>query len=426
MMGAEERQLANAIRHATRYVEQFEKHVDRARGKVIDVPHEGREAMSRVKDLKKAHPDHPEVEGLFERVRNALKASKGEGMRITPEMLAYRDVESQLVAASRQLAGEEWQGFRQRWMDDPQAMEAPYPAPDPDMTLDEEVRGKRVILEGCRYPEAQFDELGRSWLRVGDDRRGNYFVDLSSRGWATAYHALQQFQRTISGDTPLPWTIAGELEGGTILAARPGGEAGGGGAVGGAHSGWIVKPVAIYVPDRVLALAAGEGAVEGRFAGAEALAAKKEGLFTVTEVAAGAAPGEVVEVAFMAAKEKNWDLFARCMHPAWFVTDRAEARLKRRWDIQQRVLRELFVHLEIQEEVETFVISGEKIEDDEDFFLSDEDQAEITERADPLVEGARVWTKRFNERGLQEGPPKPVDLRREEGGEWLIYEGVPF
>ena len=410
-----EKKIVNEVRRAEHFVQRFEEQVQRARGQVMRMSHEGNEAMSRVKQLKQSFGGREDVEALFERVRAALLASKGQGFAITPAMLAYRDQEQQIVAALASRADGAWDALRG------DARTDVFPVPSPRTVDLEDLIGSRVVLSEVRYPDSEFSDTGHQYLAVGDAQRCFWFVDLSCRGWQTAYAALRTFRDTISGDLPQPWTVLGEVRDVALLVPQAGAEKRLSAAL-----GWRVEPLAIYVAGRVLALAAAPDAERGSFAGEEQAETLRAGAYTVTEIPDGASPQEVLRVFATAIKEKNFPLYQACLHEHWHTAPRAMARARYDWENNQERYRTLYVHVEPEPEAEIIVLKGERIDATEDFFMTDDDVATVMGRAEPLVEQARVGVRRYDERGRQVGSPNPIELRSAEGGQWRILTGFPL
>ncbi len=412
---ATEKRIRNEAKRAAYFVQRFEEQVKRARGGVMRMSHEGNEAMKRVKALKKKHSGHPDVEALFARVRAALMASKGQGFVITPQMLAYRDQEQQMLAALSQRMETEWAALKA------DAQTDVFPIPDPRKTDLNAMTGRTVLLTEVSYPDNEFTDTGRQYLYVGDAQRGFWFIDLSSRAWQTAYAALRRFQDTVSGDLPQPWTVLAEVKDVALLVPQAGASKSVSAAL-----GWRVEPRAIYVAGRVLALPATADEERGRFVGEDEAETLRSAAYTVSEIPDGASPQEVLRVFATAIKEKNFPLFKASLHRRWHESPKGMARAAYYWKNNQERYRTLYVHVEPDEETAITVISGERIEEDEDFFMTDEDVSDVMGRAEPLVEQARVTVRRYDERGRQVGSPNPIDLRRTEGEQWRVLTGFPL
>ena len=87
---SEERNLKSEISFAAHYVKEYEAEVARSRGGGGTMLYRNQtQALSRVRSLMERYPDDPRVQELYNRVRSALKRSKGDFIEITPEMVKY-------------------------------------------------------------------------------------------------------------------------------------------------------------------------------------------------------------------------------------------------------------------------------------------------------------------------------------------------
>ncbi|MEL6348875.1 MAG: hypothetical protein AAFV53_37570 [Myxococcota bacterium] len=377
--------------------------------------------MKRVKNLAKQFPDDPSVQDLVSRVRTALLGSKGGTVfEITPEMLAYRDAEQTARGTIAQAAHARWPQLVAQARQAAH-IEQPFPSADPLRTADEDMLGSTVVLEDFRYPENQFLNAGRDHVFVGSQTGGYYFAQLDARPFRTAYQALRRYRDTISSEIPTPWTILGRVVGRNLMIpdASPEPKVS-------AEFGWVIDVEAILVPDTALVLAAKEGEMTGTLIGEEAARRKLEGAFTITEIPDKVSPPELLRIFATAIKEKNYALYEQCVHPSWLETPKSRARLRYYWENNQNRFHDWYVHVEPEEAFTIRILRGERIEDDEDFFLTEEDEQEILEHADTLLEQATVNVRRYNARGRQEGSPNPIRLRREGEGRWSVYMGFPL
>lgn len=411
----------NDLSKADYYLKLFEQQVEKAHGRPLNPSNEQKEALRRVKELREAFPDNPEVDALFARTREALSGSKGGGFQITPAMLAYRDQETRMVAAMGRLADEAWSGRHAAMQAEAGALLDAFPAPDPEKGDPDQIIGRSVLLTDFCYPDNQFQDTGAEYVFVGDRQRGYYFVRLSCRAWHTAYAALARFRDGISGLLPTPWTVEGRITGVTLLVPQAEKD-----KTVAAALGWVVEPTALYLPGKLLALAAAASEEQGHFIGEEQTDKLRAGSYSVTELPKEDDPVKLVVVFAAAIKEKNWELFRQCVDKSWLATPTALSHLRYYWQNNQERYRTLYVHVEPEPVKEVLVLRGEKVDNDESFFLSEEQLSEMKSRAEPLLEQALVPVRRYDERGRQVGSPSPIFLRREEGQGWRIYSGFPL
>ena len=104
----DEAALKRQIGYADYYVREFEKEVALQRGGEKMVWRNQRTALEKVRDLKVQYPDDPRVEALFQRVKSALKRSKGDFVDIQAEWTQYLHNEENLRQLISKLGEEEW------------------------------------------------------------------------------------------------------------------------------------------------------------------------------------------------------------------------------------------------------------------------------------------------------------------------------
>lgn len=421
---ADSKSPKNEVTRADYYLKQFEKKADQSNGVPFKVPYEGKEALKRIKDLKQRFPDDASVNDLFERARKALLASKGEGQKVPPEALAYRNKEKQLQQKFGQKANEAWQKRLEAARSEGQLIETPFPVPSftDDEGGAEAHIGKYVLLEEFRYPANQFNASGGSYLFSGSYSGGFYFSQLHERPFITAYEALKRFRDAVAHiPEDAEWKVLGKIVGVDVMVPAAGEK-----PTARASEGWLVDVVSIHIPDTVTTFAAQQGEVDGKFASEDELQELKQNMFTVTEVPDGASPEEVIEVFAQAIKEKNLDLYFKCLVPHWTSTELAKSRAMYYWRNNQQRYQDMYVLVEpIPEKTEIKILRGEKIDATEDFFMTEEDQSEVLGFAEELLEEATVWLRRYRENGRQIAN-HPVFLRREGEGEWRVNSGFPL
>lgn len=410
---------------AERYVSELEKQAQRMKGKPFDVKRFGSGALTRVKKLKKAWPDDPRVEDLFQRVRTVVKLSRGAVFEITPAMLAYRAQGKALAEALSAEAESAWAAFETDWTGTRRYLATPFPTEEPESAAAERAMvGRTVLLDGFEFPTREFTNSGRQFVHIGDGRQGYYFVELSNRHWLGAYEALKRYRREASSDLPQPWTIAGTITGGEVLIPRTGEPSPGDTA----RFGWVVEPKAIWVPGTAFATALASHPDGGTFAGEDLLYDLKRPFLTYRRIPSDVEPQKLVEIFATAIKERNFELYLAALDPARKEGPNALGRLRYYWDNNLVRYDEIYVHIDPFEVGKITALKGEILDndDDENFFLDDTDKAEIEERADDLEEQVMVKIRAFDEKGKQVGLPKDVELRRYQGGRWYIMSGFPL
>lgn len=414
----------NEITRAEFFLKKFEDRIQRFKGQAFRLGYEDQEALTRVKALKETYPEDPQVEGLFQRARIALMKSKGDFLEITPSMTVYKENEQKLKALFGEIADREWREFTEEILAGAMALQKPFPAPDRTAVSIEDIGEHYVILDEFEYPANQFFDLGREFVSVGSGTRGYYFVEISSRNWLGPYEAVKRYRRLVNRDFPEEgrWTLLGRISGVEMVVPQaekvktiaP-------------QWGWIVTPVAIYIPGVTFAFFDSSLDRGGVFAGEERMEEIKAPLYTVRSVPSDVSPERLVEIFAVSIKEKNLDLFLECIAPERRKTPTAHSLIRYHWDLHLERFARLYVHVTVDEaemRVERGFDEGSTLEG---FFLDEAEKKQIREISGPLVERATVLSRAWDERGRQYGSPKPRQLVRTDGGRWYItnYE-QPF
>lgn len=415
----------NEVTRAEFFLKKFEDRVNRFRGQSFRLGFEDNEALKRIRDLKEKYPEDPAVEDLYQRARMALMKSKGDFMEITPEMLSFRENEQRLKKIFGEIADKEWKEFTGEILASPSVLPKAFPAPDRSQVSIEDIKGHYVILDEFEYPANQFIDLGREFVSVGTGARGYYFVEISNRNWLGPYEAVKRYRRLINRDFPEEgkWTVLGKIVGiemvipqaEKVKTVAP-------------QWGWVVSPVALYIPGVTFAFFDASIEEGGYFAGEERMEEIKDPLYTVRYVPPDATPERLVEIFAASVKEKNFDLFLDCIDPNRKKTRTALSLIRYHWDLHLDRFARFYVHV-TTDEAKIEVLKGfqSSAGSVEDFFLDEEQKEKIKEISGELLEQATVVSKAWDERGRQYGSPKPHYLIRRDKGRWYIdnYE-QPF
>ena len=415
----------NEVTRAEFFLKKFEDRVNRFRGQSFRLGYEDNEALKRIRDLKEKYPEDPAVEDLYQRARMALMKSKGDFMEITPEMLSFRENEQKLKTIFGAIADKEWKEFAEEILASPAVLPKAFPAPDRSQVSIEDIKGHYVILEEFEYPANQFIDLGREFVSVGTGAKGYYFVEISNRNWLGPYEAVKRYRRLVNRDFPEEgkWTLLGKIVGiemvipqaEKVKTVAP-------------HWGWVVSPVALYIPGITFAFFDASIEEGGYFAGEERMEEIKDPLYTVRFVPPDVTPERLVEIIAASVKEKNYELFLDCIDPNRRKTRTALSLIRYHWDLHLERFARFYVHVTTDEaKIEVMKGFDGGAGSVEDFFLDEEQQEKIREISGELVEQATVVTKAWDERGRQYGSPKPHYLIRRDKGRWYIdnYE-QPF
>lgn len=408
------------IGHAEYYVREFEKEVERQRGGEKAVWRGKQDALSRIQALKLQYPDDPKVEDLFQRARAALMKSKGDFITITPAMVAYLKREDDLRREIAALGKKAWDEKLAEYRD--ALIAKPFPTPDSKQTAVSDLEGKYVVLDDVQYPAHQFYGATGEYIFSGKPSAGYYFVDIGSRAWLGPYEAAKRFRRQV--DTELEevknWTVLGKIT--DITAEIP--EAGEK-KVGAFQYGWVVTPVALYVPGHVMAYHTPDGENSGAFAGEDIVAERKKSWYSVASVPADVTPQRLVEIFVTAIKEKNYDLYRQCIDPDNYKTDIGSSLLDYHWDLHQGRFHGEYVHVTVGEAKISVLKGFDDKNDLENFFLDAGQKETLNKVGGTKIEEAVVETRAWDANGKVVGSPHPHRLRREGGGRWYVYDYQP-
>ena len=411
-----------AIRRQTQqaeyYVREFEREVELQRGGEKRVWRSKQDAVSRVRRLKEAYPNDPDVEKLFLRVRTALIKSKGDYTEVVAEWTAYKRNEEALRKTVAKLGETEWQ----RLLDGHagKVLGKAFPTPDSAKVTVDALNGTYVVLDDIRYPMNQFYGASGEYIHTGRPSSGFYFLRISSQDWLGPYEAVKRYRRNVdSGLQDVEkWTVLGKIVDVTMENPRPSEE-----GVGSAYYGWVVQPVALYVPGCVLAVRNTEGAENtGRFIGEEQVEQIKNGWYTVKEIPENVTPERLMEIFMTAIKEKNYKLYCACIDPERQKTPAGEDLLRYHWDLHQERFHNEYIHATFGKAKITVQQGFDEKNDDENFFLTDEQKATLKKISGVKIEEATVESKAYDANGKQLGSPHRHTLIRKGGGRWYVED----
>lgn len=411
---ADKRQL---ISYADHYLREFEQEVARERGGEKAIWRSKNAALSRVQELHEKYPDDPQVQAMFKRARVALKKSKGDYMEITPEMTSYLRTEETLrkdIADAGKAAWEKLLDEKRTEM-----VERVFPTPDYKRVSLDDLQGRYIVLENARYPQGQFYGATGEYIAVGKPSAGYYFVDISGRAWLGPYEAIKRFRREV--DTDLEdvhnWTILGKIT--DITSEIPDASEK---KIGNYQFGWVVTPVALYVPDHCMALYDPNHESSGVFIGEESVQRVKESWYSVTSVPDDVTPERLMEIFVTAIKEKNFKLYCSCIDPSADRKDISSEQSTFFWDLHQRRFHGQYVHVTFGR-AKIKVLKGFDEKDTFDnYFLDEKDLTDIKKNRGTKLEEAVVETRAWDINGKVVGSPKPHRLRRQNGGRWFVYD----
>lgn len=407
----------NDLTKAEFFLKKFEDRLVRFRGQAFRLGYDDQEALNRIKTLKEKYPEDPAVEELFQRGRLALMKSKGDFMEITPDMLTFRENEKKLKKLFGDIADKEWKKFTEDILAGPTVLPKAFPAPDRTQVSIEDIKGSYVILDEFEYPANQFIDLGREFVSVGAGARGYYFVEISNRSWLGPYEAVKRYRRLINRDFPEEgkWTLLGRVTGiemvipqaEKVKTVAP-------------QWGWVVTPVAVYIPGVTFAFYDSSIEEGGSFAGEERMEEIKDPLYTVRLVPRDVGPERLVEIFAASVKEKNYELFLDCIDPDRKKGRNAMSLIRYHWDLHLERFATLYVHITTEDAKIEAIKGFDTGTGVEDFFLDAEQKEKVKEISGEIVEQALVTSRAWDERGRQYGSPKPHYLIRKDQGRWYI------
>ena len=414
-----EEQLNRTIKQAEYHVKEFEKEVELQHGGDKTRYINKQNALDRVQALKLAYPDNPEIEKLFQRTKTALMKSKGDYATVDPAWLKYRVDEENLRKKISALGDEEWNRILASTVDPAKIVAKEFPAPDPKKVSIEDLKGSFVVLTDVEYPNNQFYGGTGEFIWHGKPSSGYYFVLLDGRHWIGPYEAVKRYRRLVDSSLAdvTKFTILGKIT--DITAEIP---AAGEEKNGRYEMGWVVEPVAVKVPDHVVAVYDEKADSSGRFIGEEQVAQIKDSWYTVKSIPADVKPERLMEIFMTAIKEKNYDLYLDCIDPERKKTPTALSLIKYHWDLhQERFLRE-YVHA-VMDKAKIYTTKGfDEGNEQENFFLDDDQKDILRKTQGEQVQRAEVESRAYDQNGKQLGSPHPHFLIKRGAGRWYVSD----
>ena len=418
-----------AIATADYKLRDLERKVKLADSASFTIGKDGQDAMRRVAELYKSFPDHSEVKMLFERTKVAVRASKGDFVDITLEMLAYRNKAAEYGKIIASASEDRWAELIKVMENDEQAITKPFPTPSPKKVFFGDMENKWVILKNVEYPGLMFTQGRINYTFTGSVSNGYYYLDCSSREFIGAYEALRRAEQNGSLNIPPEWTILGKITDVKTLIPRVGANATGNTA----HTGWVVTPVAIYIPDTLLAEYDNNGNDSGSYSGEQVVQANIALTNQLKEAPEAVKPDALIHLFVKSAQERNYDLYLDCIDPDLQETAIQKYYMGWFYNIFVRNVFDNYVTIKVTRQEEIVLLQGQESTGDiEDLFLDDDLKEKLGETAAPKIEQLKIWVQRYNEKGRSVGGVAPVTLRRYQGEDgakpnrWYIRRGWPF
>ncbi len=412
--------LKRQIGYAEHYVKEFENEVARQRGGEKMVWRSKQEALSRVQQLKTAYPDDPDVEKLYQRVRAALMKSKGEHVEAASAWTLYKRNEDNLRKLIAEEGKKAWEALLQQHKD--KLIENALPAPDSTKVTVDGLKGTYVLLSDVQYPGHQFYGATGEYVYVGKPSSGYYFVKIDGRDWLGPYEAVKRYRRNVDATLAdvTRWTVLGEIV--DIIAEIP---QAGGEKTGSFQYGWVVRPVALYVPGHVMAVQDSNSDVPAGYVGEERVNAIKDGWYTVKDIPADVSPDRLMEIFMTSIKEKNYSLYENCIDPERRKSEMGKDLLRYHWDLHQERFHGEYVHAAFGKPKIRVVKGFDDGNELENFFLDESQKEALAKRSGVKIEEAVVESRAFDEKGKQIGSPHEHRLIRKDGGRWYVKDYEP-
>lgn len=408
--------LSTRISQTNYYLTEYEKEVARANGASNCYFPSKDEALNRVKILVQFAPDDARVQELFARAKACVKGGAGHIEEVDDSMTQYLRNEENLRKHFAEVSEKAWNGLLEQYKE--QRLEKIFPTPDMNTYSIEDMRDKIVVLEDVRYPENQFMGASGEYVWNGTRSDGMYFIKIDGREWLGPYEAVKRYRRLV--DTTLnevkTWSMIAKISNLTFEIPDAG-EA----KVGDGVFGWVLEPIALYVPGHVLAVFDENGEHTGRFIDEEKVEEMKEAWYTVKEVPADVTPDRLVEIYLAAIKEKNFKLYLDCIDPTRRENPVQVSLINYHWDLHQERFHGEYVHAKVKpEETVIRIIKGYDDNSVDTFFLDEDELAKIKAAQGEKEEEAYVQTVAMDKNGKQLGTPAKHTLKRVGDGRWYI------
>lgn len=411
-----ETNLSSRISQATHYLEEYEKEIARAMGATNYTFRNKEDALERIKILVEFAPDDERVKDLFSRARACVKGGAGNVTDVDTKFTQYLVNEEQIRERYAAISEKAWKEICEKYAAD--TLEKSFPTPDYKAVDIEDMIGKYVILDEILYPDNQFYGVTGEYIYTGKRSTGMYFLKIDGRQWLGPYEAVKRYRNLV--DTTMNevrnWSVIGKIVDFTGEIPEAGEK-----KIGSVVMAWVVEPVALYVPGHVLAVPEEYDGNTGKFIGEEDVEAVKDSWYTVKSVPDDVEPEQLVEIFMAAIKEKNINLYRECIDPERRETALQLEMLDRHWEFHQERFHGEYVHANIlSDKTKITVIGGFDENSGDNFFLSDEDIAQMKETMGEKVTEAIVYTAAFDKNGKQLGTPAGHTMIKNGDGRWYI------
>lgn len=328
-------------------------------------------------------------------------------------MLAYLNNEKELRECYAKLSVAKWQELLQGR----ELITKVFPTVDPIKLSDEDSPiNKTIVLPNVKYPDNQFVGASGEYIVVGKPSTGYYFVNIGGREWLGPYEAIKRFRREVDASIgeSINFTVLGKIT--EPVMEIPGNRRSS------CSWGWVVEPEALYVDGHIVATFDANHDKGGSFVAEDKVAGIKNSWYTVKDVPQDATPERVMEIFLASIKEKNYELFRKCINPERYATETAESLLRYHWDLHQQRLHGEYVHAVFSDAKITVHKGHDDKNDLENFFLDDAQRDHLIKMQGEKVEYATVKSQAFDANGKQVGEKNTHKLIRKGGdkGRWYV------
>ena len=304
---------------------------------------------------------------------------------------AQKRLPEQLLAEVAERSSEAWE----RLLDMKNGTAAIWRAPLPiasDESL-EKLRGRLIVLSDVVYPHNQFAGDDGDFILTVAQSGAVCFVRSDGTEWEGLYGALRRFRRELGpaflngGKWDVLACIDNVSEEIVSQSDRRSPRM---------MRGWVVTPVALFVPGHVLAARDVDGA--WRFAGENWVQEAKEASYTVRTVPDKVTPEGLMQIFVTAIREKHFDLFESCITPERRRQTSALRDLDQHWLAHQAWLDRC----------------------DRILFETATPIRRTHDERGRSVETVMLGSRSLNAEGQSIAPPGMHTLRRVAGGRWFI------
>ena len=274
-----------------------------------------------------------------------------------------------------------------------QIWRAPLPEASPEAL--EVLHGKLIVLYDVVYPHNQFAGSDGDFILADAQGGTACFVRSDGTEWEGLYGALRRFRREL-GPAFLnggKWDVLARIDSIEKETVMLNGQ-----CAAKMTSGWVVTPIALFVPGYVLATRDTDG--QWRFAGENWVQEAKEASYTVRYVPDKVTPEGLMQIFVTAIREKHFDLFESCITPERRHQTSALRELDQHWLAHQAWLDRC----------------------DSVLFETATPVRRTRDERGRSVETVMLASRSLNAEGQSIAPSGMHTLRRVAGGRWFIVD----